>query len=281
VTTSIATAIARQLSAAGNTPDPDRSRYISARLHHFGELQHRTVVPPPQLASATSLLGFGYVMTEFAIAPVIASQKPYADVLALGALANLIVCAYDALLDSGHAPTRLLRDPLIGRLVDLYFARLAGLPHAHRAVDRTLRRAIQRMYDAETATAGQPAASLREWRRKSALPFVVMGLPFWMTAPTFDFKRYREHLRWLYRLGQFFGWIDDAADLAGDRADGRLNYFCIATHPDAAQRIARCATRILQAWDAAVPPGRYTRTLRETFLAVTWAWLGAPMPSGP
>ena len=101
-----------------------------------------------------------------------------------------------------------------------------------------------------------------------------MGLPVWMTAPSVQQSVYRAHVKWLYRLGRFFGWIDDAADLDDDRAAGRPNYFSAGLKRGVARRIAREGALILEVWNAGAPQGQYGRTLRETFLAVTWSWLG-------
>jgi len=286
-------AISRELANAGLSPDPARLNYICGRVYHFGELEHTRLLRSigselePDAQLAVRLLGWGYVMTEFAVACLGVPGKPNSAVLSLGALANLIVSAYDGLLDSGREPERILLrsrltnaggeretgDPLIARLVDLYFVLLSRLPYPHAHLHRTLRSAILRMYDAETETAGSREFSLATWRRKSALPFVIMGLPVWMSIPSLDARAYRAHLNWLYRLGRFFGWIDDAADLNDDRAAQHLNYFSAGIEPFMAYRIARQGARILEAWDAGAPADRYGRTLRQTFLAVTWSWL--------
>jgi hypothetical protein len=294
VITGFPQAILRALAGAGLSPDPARFNYICGRMYHFGELEHGRLLRSigsmleRDAQCAVRLLGWGHVMTEFAVASLGVPGKPDPVVLALGALANLIVSTYDGLLDSGREPQRILlrsrltnagrerepSDPLIASLVDLYFERLSKLPYPHPHLHRTLRSAILRMYDAEIETAGSREFSLAIWRRKSALPFVIMGLPVWMSIPSMDGRAYRAHLNWLYRLGRFFGWIDDAADLDDDRAAHRLNYFSAGIEPCMPHRIARQGARILEAWDGRAPLGRYGRTLRQTFLAVTWSWLG-------
>ena len=263
-------------------------------MYQLGELHYDTLQPAEgsklerNSKLAFRLLGFGHVMTEFAVAHLRIRETQMLGPLSLGALANLIVSAYDGLIDSGHDPERVLPrsrlngagkrasrgDPLITALVDLYFERLACLPHPHPPVRKTLQNAILRMYDAERATAGAAEFSPEVWRRKSALPFVIMGLPIWMTTPSFDVRACRAHLAWLYRLGQFFGWIDDAADLDADRAANRPNYFNSRPKRFPAVRVARHARRILDTWDAGAPRDRDTGTLRQTFLAIVWSWLG-------
>ena len=293
VTTDLPGAISRELAASGLSPDPGHFNYVSARLQHFGEIEYAKLRMTMggelerKAKSAVHLLGFGRVITEFATAHLPISGKPPAAVLSLGALANLIVSTYDGLVDSGRGPDGILPrsrltggglgrdngDPFVERLVDLYFAGVSCLPYPHVPVYRTLRSAILRMYDAERVTVGSHECSRAVWRRKSALPFVIMGLPVWMTAPSLETGVYRAHSKWLYRLGQFFGWIDDAADLNDDRSAGRFNYLSSHMTPQTARRIAHHAIRILESWDPGAPEGRYGRTLRQTFLAVTWSWL--------
>lgn len=80
------------------------------------------------------------------------------------------------------------------------------------------------MHSAERASVEQgPRASAVVLRRKAALPFVVMGMPGWLASPGFDRRKYLWHLSWLFRLGSFFGQIDDVVDLAADLAAGRPN----------------------------------------------------------
>ena len=199
------------------------------------------------------VLGFGNAITEFAIAPLHLSGKEREEVVSLGALANLIVAAYDHMVDlrisratllphwmlalaSSHrgrlALSALARlspaaPRLINRLVTGYFYHLGRLPYAevHVSVYDAILRTIMLMYDAESETLrrGPGLLSERAVRRKAALPFVVMGLPAWLSTPEIRSHQYCRHLRWLYRLGAFFGWIDDAADLDADRHDHQPN----------------------------------------------------------
>ena len=301
MTSDSAAAVSRELAGSGMSPDPAHSNYVLARMYHFGAIEYERLRKTigceleRQARAAIRQLGFGRVMTEFAIAHLPIPGKPEAAVLSLGALANLIVSTYDGLLDSGRDPERILSrsrltgagnepatdDPYIARLVEIYFTRVSSLTHPHAQCGRNLRSAILRMYDAERLTVGSPNCSHTIWRRKSALPFVIMGLPVWMTVPLWEGRACLAHSRWLYRLGQFFGWIDDAADLDADRSAGRPNYFSSALEPLTACRIARLGSRILEAWDVGAPAGRYGRTLRQTFLAVTWSWLGMHKTGAP
>jgi hypothetical protein len=279
VTSDLVTEVLHELAAAGLAPDPARYDYLAARLLLYGERVLRQLPSDvggalqQRQSAAVRMLGFGYVMTEFAAAPVAVPSD--ARVPALGALANLIVSLYDAELDAGAAPGSIISGgSLLASLVELYYSRLDALARGGGPLEALLRRAINRMYHAERSTGG--ANSLAIWRRKSALPFVVMGLPAWFAHPAAHARSCHAHLAWLYRLGRFFGWIDDAADLEDDCAAGRLNYFRGAAPAGTATRIAREGTRILAEWQAGITPGRYAGVLSESFLQAAWAWLSAP-----
>jgi len=280
VTPDLAAEVLRELATAGLAPDPARFDYLAARLVLYGEREFRHLPSDVSAAlrqresAAVRMLGFGYVLTEFAAAPV--TVPPDARVPALGALANLIVSLYDTELDAGAAPASIMSGgSVVARLVELYYSRLDILARAGGPLEVLLRRAIDRMYHAERST-GRGANSRAIWRRKSALPFVVMGLPVWFAHPAARTRSCHAHLAWLYRLGRFFGWIDDAADLEDDCTAGHLNYFAGAAPAGMASRIALEGARILAAWQAGTTPDRYVGVLRETFLQAAWAWLSAP-----
>jgi hypothetical protein len=78
------------------------------------------------------------------------------------------------------------------------------------------------MYDAELAVVSRNGSPVSRHllRRKAALPFVVMGLPAWLLGSERDERLFRWHVHWLYRLGRFFGWIDDVVDLESDLKTG-------------------------------------------------------------
>ena len=194
---------------------------------------------------ASLQLGAGAVLTEFFTSPVTLGAADREAAAHSGTLANLLVGVYDDLIDAEEIPgadplSRSLLDAVSGKsgvgetgdtplapLVSAYFGQIASLPGAasRPEVARTLRRTILKMYDAECQTVGGADADGRMagWRRKSALPFVVMGLPAWLMTPNFCGRNYRRHLRWLCRCGEFWGWIDDAIDLEQDSATGHPN----------------------------------------------------------
>jgi hypothetical protein len=239
------------------------------------------------------------MLCGFVVAPLGLAGEARESVLRLGALCNFIVATYDHLVDSdpGHRPplhrgsvlpgrhrwsarrlfARIFRPPasrLMHRLVTLYFAELRRLPHAGTRIRLRagIERLILRMYDAEGASLNG-AATERLLRRKSALPFVVMGLPGWLAVAEDEGGEYWWHLRWLYRLGDLFGWVDDAVDLEEDRAAGRPNRMLM--DPMTPTGIAAEAGRLLTEWrervrsDDAAP-----RAEQEAFRGCLVSWLG-------
>ena len=246
------------------------------------------------------VLGFGRALCGFSVAPLGLADEARESVLRLGALCNFIVATYDHLVDSDPGyrsvlhrgsvararqawPSRLLgrifRPPaakLMEQLVTLYFAELRRLPHAetHARVRAGVERIILRMYDAEGASLNG-AATARLLRRKAALPFVVMGLPGWLAVAEYRREEYWWHLRWLYRLGDLFGWVDDAVDLEEDREAGRPNR--LLSTPVTTVGIASEAARLLAEWRARVEFGdAESRAGEEGFRGCLVSWLGGP-----
>lgn len=245
------------------------------------------------------VLGFGRVLCGFAVAPLGLAGEERESVLRLGALCNFIVATYDHLVDSapgrrpplhrdsvapirgrwsaGRLIAQVLRPPasrLMQQLVALYFAELRRLPHAgtHIRLREGIERLILRMYDAEGASLNG-AAPARLLRRKAALPFVVMGLPGWLALAEEQGGEYWWHLRWLYRLGDLFGWVDDAVDLEEDRGAGRPNR--LLTDPVTPIGIATDAGRLLTEWRERVGLNDAGgRTEEEGFRGCLVSWLG-------
>jgi hypothetical protein len=245
------------------------------------------------------VLGFGRMLCGFAVAPLGLAGEARESVLRLGALCNFIVATYDHLVDSdpGQRPPlhrgsiaparhgwsarrllgRIFRPPaarLMQQLVGLYFAELERLPHAgtHIRLRAGIERLILHMYDAEGASLNG-AATARLLRRKAALPFVVMGLPGWLAVAEEQGGEYWWHLRWLYRLGDLFGWVDDAVDLEEDRGAGRPNR--LLTDPVTAVGIATEAGRLLAEWRERVRTDDAARRAEEEgFRGCLVSWLG-------
>jgi hypothetical protein len=262
------------------------------------------------------VLGFGSTLAEFAMAPLGLTGPGLGPAAALGALANLIVSLYDQWLDSGVRPGSVLprwhlrgiadgrvwlrhgslaaalvspRRIFMARLVDQYFHRLGTLPYASArpAAHHLLIRTIQRMYDAESATISETSTQCRArmLRRKSALPFVVLGLPGWLAVNVRPSISLRSHLGWLYRLGEFIGCIDDAIDLAEDASAGRPNLLlgelaaageCRSSRIAVAQRIAARGSWVLREWRRAVPSEVPLPEITGAVLGIcVGSWFGA------
>jgi hypothetical protein len=207
---------------------PERRTYLAALIRLRGELEQsrlRTPLPPRFERAAAWTLGCGSVWTQFLAGPIGGAGERQ---LSLGARANLIVSFFDKHLDSG-APAREAFeqvDPFVREYYEI-----------SQPEHRLLRRAIGRMYRAET----EPARSDVWWLRKSALPLVAMGLGALgpREAPT-------GYLPWLYQAGAIAGWIDDAADIERDRRRGQWNRAASIAGPEIPLRRMR---RVMEWWD--------------------------------
>lgn len=199
------------------------------------------------------ILGFGAAITEYMIAGFNLPKAERTTLVRLGTLANFIVTFFDNCLDTGHPRQPLLPQPsklinnklsaldflfralvnpkvkLINRLVRCYLQTIKNLPYArHRPqLVELAHRAIELMYEAELQTVMRKDSkiSLRMMRRKSALPFVIMALPVWLSVKEIDKPAFITHLRWSYRFGYFFCLLDDAVDLFDDINNNHPNYF--------------------------------------------------------
>ena len=265
------------------------------------------------------ILGFGWWMTRFLVAPLRLPEGLHSAVADAGALANLIVALYDQLVDSGRLGPAILAPAafdssahaqrqsrgtevgpadasreVMSALVDRYFHLVAAFPRGplSSAVDSLHRRAIRRMYDAENQLAAgdhrsedyaQCVPVLQ--RRKAALPFVVMGLPGWSASSATSSLDTVRHLRWMYRVGTFLGWIDDAVDLDDDLAGRAANRVrcVIEGHPSRAAAlaisIAHSGARCMDDWRRHTghePPPEPEVT--DALAATVYSWFGATRP---
>lgn len=200
------------------------------------------------------VLGFGRSLTQYCTAGCPVSSQQFEDVSALGALANMIVTLYDQFIDSGTSSKVLSqRDLLLASntstrkvvtifanlmpakkrilltLVTYYFKQLESLPYTRQRPELIvfIKKIIYRMYMAEVNTLSFKNKQQRfadRWR-KSALPFVIMGLPIWLAMKEFDEKAFLQHIRWLYQIGMLVGYVDDAVDLESDKLNREPNLF--------------------------------------------------------
>jgi hypothetical protein len=255
------------------------------------------------------VLGFGDLLTRFVVAPVPLTEEFTARVVELGVFSNLIVTLYDDLVDrrglssvplrpdslilAAAHPNRFRRRALLMRsgaaktiilLIGQYFQELQNLTelHSRSRIFHTSVRAIQQMHEAEAHAVRQgPAASRAVVIRKSALPFVVMGLPSWLATESFVRRHYLWHLKWLYRFGDLIGLLDDFVDVNDDARAGMANRFLptssnmLRASPEmAAQEIARRAGLIIRSWDEHCDPTSRSDASRSALITCVVSWLG-------
>lgn len=252
------------------------------------------------------ILGFGRLLTDYASGPADdgLTSEAYDAVGRLGALSNLIVTLFDTVFESESAvpfsPLTLealsagkgvllrQRELLtaapshraLHRLTYRYFQHLRELPGAKERPELVclVKSAITRMYEAESETALRHDCRDQALRRKSSLPFAVIGLPIWLATRSASEAGVRSHARWLYRLGEFIGWLDDIVDLDHDRRCGHPNRVDRAlassrqSQTALVSTIARTGWRVQSSWRAHEPE-RY-RHAHAVLPAVIMSWFG-------
>jgi hypothetical protein len=224
-------------------------------------------------------------MTEFLIAPVLGPASPRA-ICSIGALVNLMVVICDRLLDRGASPDTVFSGPDSPVLELLRRYRVAlHLLNPNSRLQAISEKLIARMIAAErqTVVAGQ-ALEYRDWLRKSVLPFALMGLSAW-ACPECDVQNregdrpsFVKHLRWVCRVGRFFGAIDDLADYRSDIASGHANLFRSKTEQSLrgyCTWMAAWCGDILYEWEQLTASNAKAVIFKETFLNLTWSWLHA------
>lgn len=252
-------------------------------------------------AHIARVLGFGYKLTEFMIAPLQVRTQEQDSIAATGALANLIITLFDYFADKDETgnwslPRHLLsgsakgsRSSLLDRffmrhdklllkvLIRLYYQRIAQLQDPPKPeLSECLQQSICNMYGAEISTVGKKQVAPLVWRRKSALPFLVMGLPGWYAAGC-ETGMHRWHMRWMYQLGIFFGGVDDAVDLIADIKAGSFNHLHDGNTDPACfcKQQAQLAVRLLAEWKQFVPVNIAADELLANLVPVTiCSWFG-------
>jgi hypothetical protein len=231
-------------------------------------------------------LGTGASLTEFLVSGLGLQREHLSHIASLGGIAHAIYAAFDGLLDSAGSVPELFgkgrmraanatvpaMHGLVTELVEYYFERLRTLASGPQPPKAILEQAIHRLYAAELRSASGRALEWNTWWRKNALPIVIMGLPGWF-QPWHESKiRFSEHLSWLARVGEFFGWLDDFADYEEDYASGHANWLRFANQASIetiARRAAAKGRRVLHFWDKLNQPS----PARDTFLVIVWMWL--------
>ena len=246
------------------------------------------------------VLGFGYELTHLFVEPLALPPDAREAAAHLGALANCIVSIYDRCLDRGADGDLVLSREtlrelsvrragstgpphgaggLVAELAGLYFEDLAKLPFCvrHASLRHCVIGAIVRMYEAERQTTNAALVTRPVLRRKTGLPFVVMGLPGWLAKETVCPRQARAHAAWLYRCGVFVGWVDDIIDVESDRRAGRPNrlHESRLSSNDIMPRLERLATRLQRDWDH-LGAHRERTGLQRVLGTCLLSWLGGP-----
>jgi hypothetical protein len=236
-------------------------------------------------------MGVGTSFTAFLIRGIPLSPELVSAVASLGGIAHTIYALFDSLLDTSGAAPRLFSElPLLSEdtltrsrqkavldLVDLYFRQIRSLCPEDSPRYLLLRRTIQKLYKAELHSAASDKFCWSTWWRKNVLPIVVMGLPAWLSMPDEATITFAGHLRWLSRVGEFLGWLDDFADYEGDCASGQLNRLRFHEHGPIgklARKVGAKGRRVLELWDSINDDS----PARDTFTVIAWMWL-APRQS--
>jgi len=296
-----------RLEAAGFRPDPQTLKLVAFRISDTGQTELRSLfllLRPPRTERAFCAyhLGTGAALTRFLVAGLGLSRTKTAEIATLGAIAQLIFALFDRTLDTGGHALALMPTPsakaggedaapeqrLLNRLLTLYYARLDALaPPAAHPVRALLEQAIRRLYEAELRSAPPPDAAnpnptsllpkclKRAWWRKNTLPVIVMGLPAWILVSGGRNIKFIEHLQWLARVGEFFGWLDDFCDYEEDSRSGHINRLRLEDAVPITALACRAGDRgrrVLSLWDA-----RNTDSpSRDTFRVLSWTWLTKP-----
>ena len=270
--------VAQAIADIGLRRDARLDREVRDRICKFGDAEWERLGPLELRAVAPDraryLLGAGYALTGFLIAPFSNSNdEEHGRLCSLGAIVNLMVVVCDRLLDGGAATGDVLppADSSVTLLLQEYLRGVEeiGVDGGHR---RTIEKLSERMFEAERRTVcGAGELPFRYWLRKCALPFVLMAAAALRQEQV-------EQVRWLYKVGRFFGAVDDAVDFIEDRVTGHPNCW-LRWQEDrsvaAADRVAGWGRQILDEWGSLVPRTAESAVLRETFLYNIWEWLEA------
>jgi len=290
----VAKTVAAELAGMGFMPHPLCGKLVGSRMANRGEQEFRCLCKEsssvgPFRTVCAQYMGTGASLTEFLISGLNLDREVKSEIATLGGIANTIVSVFDKLLDSsGCVPVLFSDNPqfsadpeicakqrLVVDLVELYYGRLRLFSSTAPRVRTLLDRAIRRLYQAELRTAVPNAMPWSAWWRKDALLTIIMGLPAWLQMRDNDQLEFAKHLMWLGRVGEFFGWLDDASDYEIDSATGSANWLHLrheSSVHDCARRIAAKGQRVLKFWDSR----NGDSPERDTFTVISWMWLTAP-----
>ena len=268
------------------------------------QLLHRKTL----FAEIQRILGIGAYLTEFAIDPVPIDARFRRQFIELGTLANIIGATYDMFVDSGkcdpdvvlskislnralsrldglklHPPYTSASQKIVSEMMGQYFRLLRRFSDSSnvRLVRDLLRADVLRLLDAEAKTLSKERYNEQDVRDKSALLFVLMGLPAWLALDRVEPNQVINHRRWLYNIGDLLGWVDDVADLQSDIKYAQPNRIAIWLYQknkgiyQIIQHVLEMAGAIMDEWEQ----NSHTRGSRCQGLALSGtvlSWLGGP-----
>ena len=285
--------MADALSAAGIVADDGEKNLVSARIFRRGAevFEELTGEFGPDLLpfrkSFVLALGTGAVVTEFVSAQIPLAAECRRALAELGGLLILYVTALDGIVDSGRPappicfttttgarpPAGSPLDAWVPTLLSEYIRRLDRLPRRQPRLRATADAAIRRMHAAELHSLSPAPVGRSTWWRKNVLPILMLGLPGWIAADSFDASSCLRHWIWLARLGEFFGWVDDCVDYAEDLRLGQANRIDFRLRSISKERLVRHIAaqgkRVLEQWDAA----NRASPLHSTFAVIVWSWI--------
>lgn len=253
--------------------------------------------------------GYGYLLTEFFIAPIHSTEDNHALYCEMGCLTNMIVSVYDHALDNrlGTSKNLLSRDllekllrgesvaepkfpfriksqiskVLVG-LIRRYVELLQQLT-VNKQLSYELVNGIYAMYEAEIATISHKTLDERKLQIKSSFPFILMGLIPWLSVHDNDTALYRWHKTWLADIGALFGIIDDVVDLKADLVNGHPNQLIhsINLQTDDETEINKLAKDIIQKcvsikeqWNSKLEDKKVKKSITNVFATCVYSWLG-------
>jgi hypothetical protein len=275
------------LSRRGVVADSHLTSYLQQRIELIGKAELRKLaplgLPERDFAKMVRRLGWGFAITEFIAAPAFSANSNRGQICSLGALVNVMVVTCDRLLDAGMNIESVLPSQELASgggsscvmlLLREYFEQLATLCPDEKLL-RTIRRTIALMFEAEIQTVRMRGKlPYLFWLRKCSLPFVLMGLSAWAGRASGSRNKFVRYVLWVYRLGKFFGILDDAIDYHEDLRTGQPNYLRDYNESQRSLVISRAASRgaaVLEGWDNLMA-GAQSSIPRETFLHTVWGW---------
>lgn len=287
----VARVLAADLATAGFAPDSLCAKLVAARIADRGREEYRKL---PESITASGVwrqtsvhhLGVGASLTDFLVSGIGLDRERRAEVATLGGTAHLIYAVFDSLLDNdGCVPDLFSETPaaslipgmeakhqFVKQLVEIYFKRLGPSVDGPEHFRSLLEKAIRRLYQAELQSVSPPASFRQVWWRKNALPIAVMGMPAWLPPVSRRYIGFTEHVQWLVRVGEFFGWLDDFADYDRDETSGHLNRLRlerVISVESLAKRVGDKARRIMYLWDSR----NRDSPARDTYRVLVWTWL--------